>query len=88
METILIRHKSMKLAPCRVCGNEDSVFWKLPGAYWIQCTKCEAETSIEEDPDSALRKWRFVKYCKSVRPEILQHQENKAEGSKSVCASA
>lgn len=72
MEKILISLKVSKPDACPVCGNESPVFWKLPGVYWVQCSECDVATTMEEDPDVALKKWALVKYRKQLRPDILK----------------
>lgn len=54
-----------KPKPCRICGNEDPVFWQLPGANWIECPKCKTTIPMEDSSIVALRKWNSMKTAKN-----------------------
>ena len=64
MEPTLPHKKKAQPRPCPFCSNDQPVFWELPGVYWIQCTSCDATTTMEKSRSIALRQWNFIKYKK------------------------
>ena len=53
----LQKKEQLTVKPCPFCGDKEPIVWDLAGVYWVQCDRCNAATSLEDNLETVLKNW-------------------------------